>query len=90
MSYLAKKKSGIEQFEIMILSTTKPVDNGKNLVVGLITTHVPLSKVHTNVKKKINIIKRILSFQKTLKKIWKINSPRLLLPVSILMQAKVG
>ena len=35
-----------------------------------------LLKVHTNVKK-INIIKRILSFQKTLKEIWKINSPKI-------------
>ncbi len=76
LSYLAKKESGVEQFEIMILSTTKPVDNGKNLVIGLITTHVPLSKVHKDIKK-INIIKKILSFQKTLKKIWKINSPKI-------------
>ena len=28
----------------MILSTSKPVDKGKNLIVGLITTHIPLKK----------------------------------------------
>ena len=27
--------------EIMILTTSKPVDSGKNLIIGLLTTHIP-------------------------------------------------
>ena len=40
--------------EIMILSTTKPVDKGKNLIVGLVTTHIPLKEIFKYLTKKKN------------------------------------
>ena len=76
LSYLTKKKTLKKQSEIMILSTTKPVDNGANLIVGLVTTHIPLAKVKTYIKKEI-VIDKILSFKNSLQKIWKINKPRI-------------
>ena len=39
--------------EIMILSTTKPLDGGSNLIVGLITTHIPLSDVKKRLTKQL-------------------------------------
>ena len=60
----------------MILSTSKPVDKGKNLIVGLVTTHIPLRKIHKFMNKKI-IFDKILSFKNSLSKIWKIRSPKI-------------
>ncbi len=76
LAYLTKKKTLTEQSEIMILSTTKPVDGGTNLIVGLITTHIPLAKVKTYIKKKI-IMEKILSFRNSLQRIWKIKKPKM-------------
>lgn len=76
LSFLTKKKTGLNQSEIMILSTTKPVDKGSNLIVGLITTHIPMSKINTYIKKNI-IFEKILSFKNALSKIWKIQSPKI-------------
>ena len=53
LSFLVKKQTGVLQSEIMILSTTKPVDKGNNLIVGLITTHIPLEKINKTITKKI-------------------------------------
>ena len=36
----------------MILATTKPTDSGKNLIVGLATTHIPLNKIIKSLTKK--------------------------------------
>ena len=74
LAYLTKKKTLTEQSEIMILSTTKPVDGGTNLIVGLITTHIPLAKVKTYIKK--NIMDKILSFRNSLQRIWKIKNQK--------------
>ena len=38
----------------MILSTTKPSDKGKNLIVGLVTTHIPLKRIFSFLTKKKN------------------------------------
>jgi len=58
----------------MILSTIRPVDNGPNLRVGLITTHIPFSRIIDKLNKNI-IIQKICSFNDSLKKIWKIANP---------------
>ena len=76
LSYMTSKIDGIKKSEIMILSTTKPIDKGKNLIVGLITTHLPLKKIHSNINKD-KILKKIISFKKSLTKIWGINSPKI-------------
>ncbi len=76
LSHLTKKKTGERFSEIMILSTTKPIDNGKNLIVGLITTHIPFREIHNTIKKKI-IFEKILSFRKSLFTIWKKKSPKI-------------
>ena len=52
LSYLTAKKNKKQYSEIMILSTTKPVDKGGNLIVGLITTHIPLKEIHKTINKK--------------------------------------
>ena len=36
----------------MILTTSKPVDSGKNLIIGLLTTHIPLKNVLSDLTKK--------------------------------------
>ena len=55
----------------MILTTTKPIDSGKNLVVGLATTHIPLNEVSQKIKK-YNIINKVkiinFFYRKILKK----------------------
>ena len=45
ISKILSKKYKKNFNEVMILSTTKPADNGKNLRVGLVTTHIPLKEV---------------------------------------------
>ena len=45
LSSLASKNNIKKTKEIMILSTTQPEDKGTNLIVGLITTHVPLKDI---------------------------------------------
>ena len=59
----------------MILSTSKPADNGKNLIVGLITTHIPLRKFTNFIDKKL-IFEKVLAFKNSLSRIWKIKSPK--------------
>ena len=59
----------------MILSTSKPVDKGNNLIVGLITTY-SLRKIHKFIDKKI-IFEKIVAFKNSLSKIWKIRSPKI-------------
>ena len=53
----------------MILATTKPTDSGKNLIVGLATTHIPLNKIIKSLTKK-ELKKKIIVFNDCLKKIW--------------------
>jgi len=78
--YISKKifsETKKKNEEIMILTTRSPIDNGKNLIIGLLTTHDPLIEV---IKKKINkkeIIKKICAFKKSLQKIWLIKNPRI-------------
>jgi 4-hydroxythreonine-4-phosphate dehydrogenase len=62
--------------EIMILSTSKPADMGDNLIVGLVTTHVPLKKCLNLITKKI-LEEKIITFNDTLKKLWKISKPKI-------------
>ncbi len=76
LSYLVSKKNKKKYSEIMILSTTKPADKGKNLIVGLITTHIPLKKIHKFIEQKI-IYDKIIAFRNSLKTIWKIKSPKI-------------
>ncbi len=76
LSYLASKKTKKTYSEIMILSTTKPADKGKNLIVGLITTHIPLRRIHKFLDQKI-IYEKIIAFKNSLSTIWKIKSPKI-------------
>ena len=73
---LSKKKNSIDDEEIMILSTTKPVDSGKNLIVGLVTTHIPLKKIFKILTKE-KIEKKLKVFNNSLKTIWKIKNPKI-------------
>ena len=76
LSYLASKKNKKKYSEIMILSTTKPVDKGRDLIVGLITTHIPLKKIH-NLIDQTSIYEKVVAFKKSLSRIWKIRSPKI-------------
>ena len=60
--------------EIMILTTRKPLDKGKNLIVGLVTTHIPLKEIFKHLSKN-KIEKKLAIFYDSLKKIWKIKKP---------------
>ena len=51
LSYLSKKKIKKKFEEIMILSTNKPIDNGPNLTVGLITTYPFEKSIERNFSK---------------------------------------
>ena len=73
---LSKKKNSVDDEEIMILSTTKPIDNGKNLIVGLVTTHIPLKKIFRILTKE-KIEKKLKVFYNSLKTIWKIKNPKI-------------
>ena len=73
---LSKRKFRHKNDEIMILSTTKPADKGKNLIVGLVTTHIPLKNIFSFLTKK-KIEEKLLIFRDSLKKIWKIKQPRI-------------
>ena len=53
VGFLARKLINRSSNEIMILTTTKPIDSGKNLVVGLATTHIPLKKTFGKLKKEL-------------------------------------
>ena len=76
LSSLATKKNKKQTNEIMILSTTQPEDKGTNLIVGLITTHVPLKDCLKNVNKKL-IEEKISLFDKSLKKFWGVKNPKI-------------
>ena len=76
LSFLASKRNKKKYSEIMILSTTKPADKGKDLIVGLITTHIPLKKIHKCIDQKI-IYEKIIAFRNSLSTIWEIKSPKI-------------
>ena len=76
LSSLATKKNKKQTNEIMILSTTRPEDKGTNLIVGLITTHVPLKDCLKNVNKKL-IEEKISLFDSSLKKFWGVKKPKI-------------
>ncbi len=69
--FLKKKKN-----EIMIMSTKKPADKGKNLIVGLYSTHEPLKKVINKINSK-KFSEKITTFRDSLIKIWNIKKPRI-------------
>lgn len=71
---LSMKKFNNKKEEIMILTTTKPLDGGKNLIVGLVTTHIPLREIFKHLSRKL-IEKKLSIFYNSLKKIWKIKKP---------------
>ena len=73
---LSKKKNSVNDEEIMILSTTKPIDSGKNLIVGLVTTHIPLKKIFRILTKE-KIEKKLKVFNDSLKTIWRIKNPKI-------------
>ena len=60
----------------MILSTTNPVDNGSNLIVGLVTTHIPLVDVKRKLTKNL-IEQKIISFRSSIQRFWNIKNPRI-------------
>lgn len=74
ISEMISKKGKVNYDEIMILSTSNK--NKRDLIVGLVTTHIPLKDVSKNLTKE-RIIKKTISFHNSLKKIWRINSPRI-------------
>lgn len=76
LSSLATKNNEKKANEIMILSTTQPEDKGVNLIVGLITTHVPLKDCLKNVNKKL-IEEKISLFDSSLKKFWGVKNPKI-------------
>lgn len=75
VGYLSKKYIDNSSNEIMILTTSKPVDSGKNLIIGLLTTHIPLKNVLNNLTTK-KLSEKIIIFYNSLKSIWKIRKPR--------------
>ena len=74
VGFLARKLINRSSNEIMILTTTKPIDSGKNLVVGLATTHIPLKKTFYKLKKEL-LKEKIMIFNNSLKTIWKKKKP---------------
>ena len=60
----------------MILSTTRPVDKSSNLRVGLVTTHIPMKNVSKIITRDL-LANKTISFEETLRKIWRISSPRI-------------
>ena len=78
LSDLSEKIYKKKHDEIMILTTNKPVDNGKNLIVGLVTTHVPLKSIFKNISKN-GLISKIFAFNNSLQTIWGINQPKIAL-----------
>ena len=74
MGFLARKLINQSSNEIMILTTTKPIDSGKNLVVGLATTHIPLKQTFNKLKKEL-LKEKIIVFNDSLKTIWKKKRP---------------
>jgi len=76
LSSLASKNNIKKTKEIMILSTTQPEDKGTNLIVGLITTHVPLKDCLKNVNKKL-IEEKITLFDQSLRKLWGVKNPEI-------------
>ena len=76
ISHIVSKIKKKKFTEIMILSTTEPCDKQKNLIVGLVTTHLPLRKVNSTLSCDL-IVNKTLSFNNSLKDYWKINSPNI-------------
>lgn len=76
ISDLVSKFTKKKYEEVMILSTTKPVDLSNNLRVGLITTHLPMKNI-TDLLTKKKIINKTKSFADSLKKIWGIKEPKI-------------
>ena len=88
LSSLATKKNKKKINEIMILSTTQPEDKGVNLIVGLITTHVPLKDCLKNVNKKL-IEEKISLFDSSLKKFWGVKNPKIAIHANRLKQVLI-
>ncbi len=76
LAHLSSKGKNSINKEIMILSTSKPADRGANLIVGLVTTHLPLKECLNKITKKI-LEEKISVFNDSLKKLWKISKPRI-------------
>ncbi len=76
ISHLCKKYFKKKNNEIMILSTNKPIDMGKNLIVGLITTHEPIKDFLKKINKR-ELIKKIYAFNFSLQKIWGFKIPKI-------------
>ena len=74
IGHLSKKYIDPLSNEIMILTTSKPLDKGKNLIIGLVTTHIPFKKVVSQLSKK-KLKEKIVIFHNSLKSIWKIKNP---------------
>ena len=62
----------------MANKTNKPIDNGSNLIVGLVTTHIPLKEIFKEISEK-RLIKKIYAFNNSLKCIWGIKNPKIAL-----------
>ncbi|MDC3091687.1 4-hydroxythreonine-4-phosphate dehydrogenase PdxA [Rickettsiales bacterium] len=76
ISEIISKKEKKKFEEIMILTTTKPEDTGVDLRVGLITTHLPISKVSKELTTS-KIISKTESFIESLKNLWNIPKPNI-------------
>ncbi|MAZ46659.1 MAG: 4-hydroxythreonine-4-phosphate dehydrogenase PdxA [Rickettsiales bacterium] len=74
MGFLSRKYITPSSNEIMILTTTKPIDSGKDLIVGLATTHIPLKDIFKNLRKE-QLKQKIITFNNSLKTIWKKREP---------------
>ena len=74
ISYLTENLTKKKNEEIMIMSTQKPIDGGKNLIVGLYSTHESIKDAVSKISLK-KILKKIIAFKESLEKIWKINDP---------------
>tara|TARA_Y100000589_G_scaffold327307_1_gene368864 strand:- start:453 stop:1481 length:1029 start_codon:yes stop_codon:yes gene_type:complete len=74
ISYLTKNLTKKNNEEIMIMTTQKPSDGGKNLIVGLCSTHESIKDAINKITLK-KTLKKIKVFKQSLQKIWKINNP---------------
>lgn len=76
ISEIVSRKKKKKFSEVMILSTTRPVDKSSNLRVGLVTTHIPMKNVSKIITRNL-LANKTISFENTLRKVWKIRSPRI-------------
>ena len=76
ISHLIQQKTKKKFDEIMIMTTTKPLDRGTNLTVGLFSTHIPLKEFDKFLSVD-EIIRKVIVFETSLKKIWKVYKPKI-------------